>query len=86
MKVISESFDNPNIPIMQVTCTGQGFISTEGHGCGCLLEVTPMDVCNGVHHDYAGGSDRYYYIVCPVCGHKTEVFYSQMSQAFRNLI
>lgn len=86
MRVIAEKKDNPEIPRMNVSCTGNGFLRSDGKGCGRLLEITPMDVKSGVTHDYDGGTDTYYYIRCPVCSHKTEVYYSQMSTAFRSLV
>jgi hypothetical protein len=33
--------------------------------CGYELEYTGEDVESFVHHDYGGGSDTVYYIMCP---------------------
>lgn len=85
MKIIAEKCDNPNLPRMQVSCTGEGF-RNEGHGCGCLLEITPLDVKSDTYTDYGGGTDTYYYIICPKCHHKTEVYYSQMPTKFWHLV
>ena len=38
--------------------------------CGATLQYTPADVQQETHKDYAGGSDTYYFIKCPPCGHK----------------
>lgn len=80
MRVIAEKENNPNLPTMQVSCTGQGF---EEKGCGRLLEVTGLDISKGSYRDYSGSIDVYYYITCPICHKRTEVFYSsQYSSVF----
>jgi DNA-directed RNA polymerase subunit RPC12/RpoP len=37
--------------------------------CGATLSYVPADI----NRDYGGGSDTYYHIVCPPCGHKVTV-------------
>ena len=41
--------------------------------CGSTLNYVPADVKEEVHRDYGGGSDTYYHIQCPPCGHKQTV-------------
>lgn len=41
--------------------------------CAYQLEYTLEDVENFTKHDYDGGSDTYYFIVCPRCKHHTNV-------------
>lgn len=36
--------------------------------CGAVVEYFENEVQSFVHHDYGGGSDVVYYIVCPNCG------------------
>lgn len=36
--------------------------------CGAVVEFFQNEVQSFVHHDYGGGSDTIYYIVCPNCG------------------
>jgi len=43
------------------------------HNCGSTLSYVPMDIKEEVHRDYGGGSDTYYHIICPPCGHKVTV-------------
>ena len=71
MKILKEPDENKEIPTMKVSCTGIGF---EDKGCGRLIEADFYDVQSGVHEDYAGGHDTYYYIICPKCGVRTEVY------------
>jgi len=36
--------------------------------CSAIVEYVPNEVKSFVSHDYGGGSDSVYYIVCPNCG------------------
>jgi DNA-directed RNA polymerase subunit RPC12/RpoP len=36
--------------------------------CGTKVGYYPNEVKSYTHHDYGGGSDEVYYIVCPKCG------------------
>ncbi len=36
--------------------------------CGAVVEYFPNEVQSFIHHDYGGGSDMVYYIICPNCG------------------
>ena len=36
--------------------------------CGAVVEYFESEVQSFTHHDYGGGSDLVYYIVCPHCG------------------
>lgn len=41
------------------------------HGdCGAVVEYFENEVQSYTHHDYGGGSDEVYYIICPHCTHK----------------
>lgn len=84
MKVLKYGHDNDKLPTMEVSCTGVGF--SDSRGCGALLEVTGLDIKSGIHHDYGGGSDTYYYVICPVCGAKTEVYRSQMPNSIKYMV
>lgn len=42
--------------------------------CGALIGYYPKEVQSSVYHDYGGGSDTWYYIICPNCSEKIEVF------------
>lgn len=55
----------------ELRCRGTGFGTTAG--CGALLLVTPRDVQRSSHTDYGGGSDTYYWFVCPECNARTDV-------------
>lgn len=70
MKILKTKEENDSLPTMQVTCTGKG---CGGDGCGCLLEVNGLDIRRGSYSSW-GETESYYYIVCPFCGKKTEVF------------
>ena len=37
------------------------------NNCGAELEYVPNDVKSKTVTDYGGGSDTYYFIVCPQC-------------------
>jgi len=41
--------------------------------CGALVGYYPKEVQSGTYHDYGGGSDTWYYIICPNCGERVEV-------------
>jgi RNase P subunit RPR2 len=38
--------------------------------CAARLEYVPRDVQEINSKDYSGGSDGYFYIVCPRCNHE----------------
>jgi len=40
--------------------------------CSAIVEYTNQEVQSFVHHDYGGGSDTIYYIVCPNCGQQIQ--------------
>lgn len=72
MKVLAYKDNNPNLPTMQVSCTGRG-IHNDRKPCGALLEVNALDIERATHTDYGGGTETYYRITCPECGVKTEI-------------
>ena len=41
--------------------------------CGVTIEYTPNEVKSSTHHDYGGGNDTYYHVVCPKCNHQINV-------------
>lgn len=41
--------------------------------CGAKIGFYLNEVRSAVYHDYGGGSDTWYYIICPHCGEKVEV-------------
>lgn len=84
MKVLKYGHENDKLPAMEVSCTGRGF--SDNKGCGALLEVNGLDIKSGSYPDYGGGSDTYYYVICPVCGAKTEVYYSKIPEGVKVLI
>ena len=84
MKVLKSGLENNKLETIEISCTGVGF--SDCKGCGALLEVNGLDIKSGVSHDYGGGSDTYYYIICPVCGAKTEVYYSQLSNQMKSML
>lgn len=81
MVVLAEKNENPELPVEKVSCTGRGF--SDQRGCGRLLEINPLDVFSSTSHDYTGGTDTYYYVTCPVCNCRTEVFTSEFTSAFK---
>ena len=83
MEVLAEPKDNKEVPSMNLTCTGQGF---SNKGCGRLLKAAFYDIQSDTHRDYGGGIDTYYYINCPVCGARTQVYKSQMPKEMLGLI
>lgn len=85
MKVLKYGHENDKLPTMEVSCTGNGF-GDRIKACGALLEVTGLDIKSGIHHDYGGGSDTYYYVVCPICGAKTEIYRSQMPDSIKYMV
>lgn len=85
MKVLKQGVENDNLPTVSISCTGKG-IANFGKACGALLEITPLDVQTGTHTDISGCTDRYYYIVCPICGSMTEVYLSNLSSEFKSLL
>ena len=85
MNVLKMGYENEDLPTMEVTCTGQG-IHNKKKACGAVLEVNFLDITRAIHHDYGGGSDEYYYVTCPVCGVKTEVYKSKMPAEIRDIV
>lgn len=57
----------------EMVCRGGSF----DPGCGSTMAVTAADVIKGKKTNYDGDGDAfmvtYRYVVCPVCGAKTEV-------------
>lgn len=43
------------------------------HKCASIIEYLPIEVKSRNYTDYGGGSDTYYWIVCPECGNDVEV-------------
>lgn len=84
MKVLKYGHENDKLPVMEVSCTGRGF--SYNKGCGALLEVNGLDIKSGSYPDYGGDSDTYYYVICPVCGAKIEVYYSKIPEGVKVLI
>ena len=84
MKVLKSGFENDKLETMEVSCTGVGF--SDGKPCGALLEINALDIKSGVHHDYGGGTDTYYYIICPECGSKTEIYEKDLSVSMRKML
>jgi hypothetical protein len=41
--------------------------------CGAKIGYYQNEVKSYVHHDYGGGSDVVYYIICPHCGKQVNV-------------
>jgi len=41
--------------------------------CGAIIGFFSNEAIKGIHHDYGGGSDTFYYITCPKCGEQIEV-------------
>lgn len=41
--------------------------------CGAVIGYFRNEVQNSVSYDYGGGSDEWYWIICPNCGEKVEV-------------
>ena len=41
--------------------------------CGAVIGYYQNEVKDAIHEDYGGGSEKWYYIVCPNCGKKVEV-------------
>ena len=74
MRVLKTGEENINLEIFEISCTGKGIHNDKKKPCGALLEANQLDVVSAIHYDYGGGSDTYYYVVCPICGCKTEVF------------
>jgi len=85
MNVLKMGYENDELPTINVNCTGEG-IHNERKACGALLEVNGLDITRAIHHDYGGGSEVYYYVTCPICGVKTEVYPSRMPTEIRNMI
>lgn len=83
MRVLKEASENNKLPTMEVSCTGVGF---KDKGCGRLLEAGFTDI----HSDYStgldGSKDEYYFIICPKCGAKTEVYMGDIPEALRRLL
>lgn len=41
--------------------------------CGAKIGYYPIEVQSAIHHDIGGGSDTWYYVICPNCGEKVIV-------------
>lgn len=41
--------------------------------CGAKLKYFPIEIHHLVVYDYGGGSDTYYFVICPKCGREVEV-------------
>lgn len=41
--------------------------------CGAVLEYVPRDIKSQTATDYGGGSDTWYYIVCPQCQNRQTI-------------
>ena len=41
--------------------------------CGAKIGFYNNEAQTGNHQDYGGGSETWYYIICPNCGEKVEV-------------
>lgn len=82
MKVIKYGHENEKLETIEVSCTGIGF---SDKGCGALLEVNGFDIKSGTSRDYGGGTDTYYFFTCPVCGAKTEVSYSSLTNQMKHI-
>ena len=61
MKILKYGTENNKLETIKVSCTGRGF--SDKNGCGALLEVNGLDIKSGIHYDYVGDSDIYYYII-----------------------
>lgn len=84
MKVLRYGPDS-DLPTYKVCCNGTGCYN-EGKPCFSELEINPFDVQKGQYVDMAGDKEGYYYIVCPVCGIKTEVYKGNMPQDFKRML
>ena len=84
MKILKYGTENNKLETIEVSCTGRGF--SDKKGCGALLEVNGLDIKSGIHYDYVGDSDIYYYIICPICGARTEVYCSQMTNQMKSTV
>ena len=84
MKILKYGTENNKLETIEVSCTGRGF--SDKKGCGALLEVNGLDIKSGIHYDYVGDSDIYYYIICPICGARTEVYRSQMTNQMKYMV
>lgn len=84
MKILKYGTENNKLETIEVSCTGRGF--SDKNGCGALLEVNGLDIKSGIHYDYVGDSDIYYYIICPICGARTEVYRSQMTNQMKSMV
>ena len=71
MRVIKKGSDNEEFG-KDLVCRGDGVGRGRG-GCGSILRVMPRDVESDSCSDYGGGSDTYYWFVCPECRVKTYV-------------
>ena len=84
MKILKYGTENNKLETIEVSCTGRGF--SDKKGCGALLEVNGLDIKSGIHYDYVGDSDFYYYIICPICGARTEVYRNQMTNQMKSML
>lgn len=86
MRVVKQGFENETLPIIEVSCTGLNLPNKEVNPCGALLEVNGLDIKVGSYTDYSGEKDTYYFVICPVCGAKTEVYSKDIPLEIRNII
>ena len=84
MKILKYSTENNKLETIKVSCTGRGF--SDKKGCGALLEVNGLDITSGIHYDYVGDSDIYYYIICPICGPRTELYRTQITNQMKYMV
>lgn len=84
MRVLKEKADNTALATIEVSCTGRGF--SYERGCGRLLEATGLDIYRGSSNDYSGDSSTFYYVRCPMCHCRTEVFHSEIKNSMWGLI
>ena len=84
MKILKYGTENNKLETIKVSCTGRGF--SDKKGCGALLEVNGLDIKSGIHYDYVGDSDIYYYFICPICGARTEVYRNQMTNQMKSML
>lgn len=83
MRVLKEASENNKLPTMEVSCTGMGF---KDKGCGRLLEAGFTDIHSDCSTGVDWSRDKYYFIICPKCGAKTEVYMRDIPEALRGLL
>ena len=73
MKIISEGKPWS----LKVKCTGNGW---EGSGCKATLELDEDDVFESSHTDMAGDTEYFFSFECPICGQRTDVNESRLTE------